>query len=141
MRDIVGRNVTFHMVHRDERFALGIGQRLGIGHAGEQRTHQPRPGRHGHRVDVLPTEVCLRKRPRHHIWELFHMVARSNLRHDATILLVNLDLRIQHIGQHLAAVLHNSRCCLVTGGLDRQDPHLRCIPQFIQPFLHLHLVL
>src|SRR5262249_3760348 len=61
-----GVNVTFQMVHGDERLVQRKGQRFGVADTNQQRSRQPPPLRHGNGVDRLITLVRFPERLSHH---------------------------------------------------------------------------
>src|SRR5262249_62088288 len=53
----------------------------------------------------------------------FEMAARGELRDDATVGRVDVVLRGDHIGEHLAPAIEDGGRRFVAGGLDAEDDH------------------
>ena len=107
--------VPDQVIDPDDRQRLRERERLTDLKTDEQRAHEPRPVR-----DCDPTQ------PREPTWNrgertlddrqnIFHVCARSELRNDATVRGMQLDLTCNDVRQHEAVGPHDCSGSLVTG--------------------------
>ena len=114
----VGEDMPGDMMHRHQRLVIGPGQRLGRMHADMQAADQPRPLRHGDRIDIRYAEIRLFERLFDHHGDVFHMDAAGHFRNDAAKFLMDIDLRRHDAGKDLFSVLHDRNCGLIAAALD-----------------------
>ena len=87
----------------------------------QQRADQPRPLGDGDRVQLRQGAVGLRQRRTANGGDRFDLGARGQLRVDAAIGRVQLDLRGDHLRTHVTPVLDDRGRRLVAGGFDAED--------------------
>ncbi len=88
-----GIDVTFDVVHTDQRFVQRKGHRLRIRNANEQRTNKPRSNRDRDTIDQLSANFGLGKSLFNNGNDLVEMLARGELGHDAAKAFVSFNLR------------------------------------------------
>ena len=106
------------MIHRNERLIQSLGERFGVGDADEQCADQAGALRDADGVDVLEREVGFAESFADYRDDLPEMFARSEFRHDAAVLAVNIDLRSDNAGENFAAVGHDGGSRFVAGRFD-----------------------
>ena len=121
VRDEVRGNMAFDVVHGNEGLLRGVGKPLGVGDPHEQRADQSGAVGHRHGVDIINRHICLGKRFGAHRANLFYMAARSDLRHDAAVDLVQRDLREYHGRKHFSAVFDDGGGSFVAGAFHRKN--------------------
>ena len=123
-REAGGEGVALQMVHRNERNAGGLRDRL-AGHQPHQHpADQPRPGGRRHAVQRVISDARLGHGLRHHSVRQLRMCPRGNFRHHAEIGRMLLQLRADHVGQQCRAAIlkaQHRRGGLVAGGFDAED--------------------
>ena len=112
------------MVHRNERHTERERGGLGKVHADEQRTDEPRRARDGHGVNVAAAQTGHLQRTVCKLGDDLHVRARGDLGHDTAVDGVQVGLRKDLIGQHLAPVAHEGDGRLVTGRFNRKNNHI-----------------
>ena len=119
------------MVHHDEGDVGAPGRALGEGHAHHERAHAPRRVGDRHGVQVAPAEARSPQARRSDVERLvahaadgLDMLAAGDLGHDAAIDSVQVGLRKDLIGQHLAPVAHEGDSRFITGRFDRKNNHI-----------------
>src|SRR5262249_41110776 len=100
-----------------------VRQRLGRLDADQQRTHEPRPARHGDAVQVGEPDARVGDGAPEHGRDGRDVLARRDLGHDAAVLGVHEDLGRDDVGAHAPTILDDGRRRLVARGLDPQDQH------------------
>ena len=118
MGNVVGGNVPPKVVHRNERLACSGSQPFGKAHPHQQRTDEPRSGGDRHCIDLGQREPGLGQCSLHDAADVFGVAAGGDLRHDAAVLFVFLDLGIHHRRKHGAAVFHHGGSGFITGGFN-----------------------
>ena len=103
------------MMHGQQRQVQGIRQRLGGGHADQQRSQQAGPVRHGDGAEIAEADARLCERFGDDGVDLGDMLTRRDFRHDAAGLRVQVNLRRNHIGAQLASVPQHCRRGLIAG--------------------------
>ena len=96
--------MSHDMMNAGKRQIAGKGHRLGRGHADQQRADQSRPFRHADQIDVIQRQAGFCQRLIEHIIYIFQMMSGRDLRHYAAVVFEDLDLRRDHVRQHLPAV-------------------------------------
>ena len=94
MGQIVCRDVSADVVHRNQRLACRQCHTLGVVDADQQRTDQPWRIGHRHGVDALEGLTGVVQRLLYDGTDVFGVAPRGNLRHNAAILFVFLHLRV-----------------------------------------------
>ena len=122
--DVVCRDVAADMVHRNERHAERERGGLGKVHADKQRADEPRRARDGHGVDVAAAQAGHLQRTVGKLGDDLHVRARGDLGHDAAVDGVQVGLRKDLVGQHLAPVAHEGDSRFITGRFDRKNNHI-----------------
>lgn len=79
----IGKDMPFHVIHRDERLVQRPGRRLGCRHAHEERPHQTGALRHGDGIHVVPGAPRLAEGLLRHGQHVLDMMAGCDLRHHA----------------------------------------------------------
>jgi len=99
----------------------------------EQRARQPRSAGDGNAVDRIEADFGLSERQAEHMPHVSEVVAGSELRHDAAVGRMQLDLALHGIAQHLAVAPHDRSRRFVAGGFDAEHEHekgARRVPGF-----------
>ena len=122
--DVVCRDVAADMVHRDERHTERERGGLGKVHADEQCADEPRRARDGHGVNVTAAQTGHLQCTVGELGDDLHVRARRDLGHDAAVDGVQVGLRKDLIGQHLAPVAHKGDGRFITGRFDRKNNHI-----------------
>ncbi len=116
-----GMDVTFEMIHGDERLAQREGQRFGIGDADQQRAGESGAAGDGDCVNILEANVSLSKRSAHHGDDIPQVLARGEFGDDSAEERMSGNLRGHDIGEGLATAA-NHRCRrFVAGAFDSQN--------------------
>ena len=131
---VICTDMPFNVMHADQRNPRCKTDRFRRRHAHQKRTHKPRAISNCDSIHVGKLFSCLQKRLRHHLIDLFDMLAGRNLRNHTPVERMQIDLGGYHIGQHFPAVFHHSRGCLITGSLHSQNRH--GFPDISHLFLH-----
>ena len=116
--------MAFNVMHRHKRLFRRPGNGFRCCDADQKRANQTRTVCHGNRRDLIQRHVSLFQRLFHNLIYLFNMFSRSNLRHNASELRVQGDLRGDNIRKNFSSVLYDSRCGLVAGALDRKNVYI-----------------
>ena len=116
-----GVDVSLEMIDCDERFGDGVGERLGVTQADQQRSGEP--GTLGDRdgVDRLVRLAGVVERLAHDGNDGAQMLARSQFGYHSTVRLVSGELRIDDIGDQLLARAHDGCRGFVAGALDAEN--------------------
>ena len=117
--------VALQMVHADEVGASGERDRLGRGHAHEQRPHEARAHCDRDGVDLAEPDPGLPQALLEQRVERLHVCPRGHLGHDAPEALVQVHLRGDQVGTQVETVLDHRHRGLVARGLDAQRDHER----------------
>ena len=88
--------MPLEMIHTDERHAEGERECLRRRHTDEERPNKPGTIRDGDLIDVRKPDVRFLKRLLDDGQDAQDVVARSDLGHNAAILLMNRNLRRDH---------------------------------------------
>ena len=118
MGDVVGSDVSPHMVHRDQRTVQRHGRPLGKVHPHQHRPDEPRGVGNRNGIQLSLGQARLGYRLFRQSGNRLHMLPGGDLRHHAPIDGVHLDLRCNTVGQHRPSVPDHRGSGLVTGGLD-----------------------
>ena len=116
-----GMNVSFEMIHGDQRLVEGEGQRLGISDSDQQGARQPRPLGHRQRVNRLIGLPGIGQSFANHRHNRLQMLARSQLRNHAAIRLVRGDLREDDIRDDSLSRIHHRRGGLIAGAFNAEN--------------------
>ena len=122
-----GVDVTFEVVHADERQAAGIGDGLGHGAPDQEAADQSRPLGDREPVELGQAQAGDLERPPHDRPHDLEMPPRRQLGHDAAIRCMDVVLGGHDAREHLAAAVEDRGGRLVTGGLDAENDHARVI--------------
>ncbi len=120
------------MMDADERQSPSVRDRFSDLQRDEERADEPRSARHRDRVDVGQADPSSLERLRddgHHVDDV---VARGELGHDAAVLGVDVDLRGDHVGEDVRAVLDNRRGGLVARALEAEHFHAAYIARALE---------
>ena len=88
-----GADMALQMMDTDERNVLGKTQGLRVGKPDQQAPNQTGSVSDRDRVEVIEANIGLGQRFAHNWHDGSNMFAASQLRHDATIFLVDIELR------------------------------------------------
>ena len=116
-----GVDVAFEMVDAEERLAERPRHGFGVAHADEQRADQVRPLGDGDGVEVGVGDVGLFAGFAHHGDDFFQVGARGELRDNAAILGVEVDLRADDVGEDARAVGHHRGGGFVAARFNGED--------------------
>ncbi len=108
-----GVNVSFEMIHTNERFFEGKRQRLGVAEADQQCAGKTRPFRHSKSVEALVSLVGIFQRFADNRNDGAEMFTRRQFWHDSAVGLMSGDLRIDNIRDDFFAGAHHGRGSLV----------------------------
>ncbi|SPE26109.1 hypothetical protein SBA5_520005 [Candidatus Sulfotelmatomonas gaucii] len=114
-------DMTFEVIHRDERQMVCEREGLGVGDADQQRSGEARTGGDSDGVEVGESEVSLGKRSADHRNDGAQMLAACQFGHHSAIARVRGDLRGDHGGDGSLATLDDGRGGLVAGSFDAED--------------------
>ena len=130
-----GEQVAFHVMDRERRHVPRTGQAPAERGADQQRPHQSRTRGIGHAVDVGGPGVRLGEHPPHEPGQTANVIARGKLRHHASVLGMDGDLRMHEVGEQTARGVVHRNSGLVAGRLDSKDTHRRTVsvPAFGRP--------
>ena len=120
-------DVSFQMIHADERDVAGQRDRLAGGQAHQQRPDQTGPDGRRHSVQVTEPDPRLLQRLLEHRVERLDVRPGGDLRYDPAEACVQIDLTGDEVAEDGASVLHHGDCRLVARCLDPEDPHT-CSP-------------
>ena len=119
--EIERRDVPVEVVDRDQRHAARPRDRLGRREADEQRADESGALRDGDCVHLRQGRVGFYERLPDDRKDELEVVPRGDLGHDAPVLRVQVRLRGDDRGEHLAFLADDRRRGLVAGGLDPED--------------------
>ena len=88
----VGKNMAFHMVHRNQRLIQSPGAGLGRCHTYQQRTYQPWPFRNGNGIDIIPCTIRFSEGFQRHRQHILYMMTRCDFRDYSPKFLMNGNL-------------------------------------------------
>ena len=112
---VIRRYVAGNVIRAYKGLVCGIGKALCVAQADQQRTHEPRPVCGGYGVNIIYRHVRLLKRIVHNAGHLFHMRARSKLRHHAAVFSMYGYLGINAHGKHVAPSPYHACGRLIAG--------------------------
>ncbi len=113
--------MRFEMVDRDIRLPGRPGDPL-PGHCADQEpANEARPGRGRDRVDLAEPDTGLVERPPHQPVEMVEMRPCGDLRHDAAVGRVLVELRLHDIGADLPPLADDGHRGLVARGFDTEN--------------------
>ena len=115
----VGKDV----VHPDERLAQGPGKTLCIRQPDQEGPDEAGAVRHRHGVDVFLGRSRFLQGVLDHETDPFDVLARGDLRHDAVVGPVEVNLAQDDIAENPAPVLHDGRRALVARAFYSENPH------------------
>ena len=118
-----GVDVAFEVVDADQRGFLGEGEALCRVDSDEERSRKAGAVGDGDSVEVAQLDGRLLHGLPHHGVEREHVLARGDLRNDAAVLGVHLDLGRDDVGVDGPPVLDDGGGRLVAGCLDAEDLH------------------
>ena len=131
MLDKVRRNVSFNMMYAHQRFPRRVSNGLRLCHAHKQGSHQTWAVGDCHRVRLRQENPRCAQRFLDHLVDPLNMFPGSDLRHNAAIEGVEIDLGRDHVGENFSSISDHRRRSLVTGTLNCQDQcifHLLFLP-------------
>ena len=115
--------MPLHMVDGNCRHFPRIGEATAKRRPHEQRTNQSGSGGKRNGVDCFPGTICTVQNLAHERHQPANVVTRRELRHDAAVSLMKIDLRVQCVGeQALFGAIHRN-ASLIAGCLDSKDTH------------------
>ena len=100
IREIVSRDMPADMIHRNKRQIIRESERLRETHPDKQSAYQPRRVRHGDRVDVRKSDSRPLKRLIRDPGYRVAVRAPGDLRNDAAVKTVRVDLRRYYVGAY-----------------------------------------
>lgn len=112
------------MVYFVKRLVVNDGEGAGGESTDEQRADQAGRVGNGDGVDIVPGAISIRQGFFDDRVNDLQMAAGGNLRDDAAVFSVDVDLGIDHIRKQAFAVFNDRRRRFVAAGLDSQNPHL-----------------
>ena len=115
--------VGLHVVHRNQRQLTHQRQALGVGEPDQQRSDQPGPRGHRHRVQLVEADRGVAQCVGDYGIDPLDVLAAGDLGHHALVAPVLLDLGVDHVAADLDPVGDHRRGALVTGGLDAENGH------------------
>ncbi len=116
-----GVDVTFKMIHGDQRLVEREGQRLGVADADQQGAGQARSLSYRQRIDRLISLPGIVKRFADYRHNRLQVLARSQFRDNSAIRLVRGDLREHHVRNQFLARAHNRRRGFVAGAFNAKN--------------------
>ena len=122
--------MTFHVMHAQRRHPPRVGEASAERGADQQRSHQPRTGGIGHRVDVGGSGAGLVQNLPHQRRQPPHVITRGKLRYHASEFGMDGALRVHGMSEQTVRGVVNRNAGLVAGGLDPEDAH---------PSTHVHV--
>src|ERR1700722_19411584 len=114
-------DVALEMIDRYKWLANFARQHLPIRQADKKRAHESRSVRYTDGVNIRKSKLSLREGFTNHRNDLTQVLARSQSRHNAAVLAMNVHLRSNDAGQDLPAIGYDSSRGLITGGLNAKD--------------------
>jgi hypothetical protein len=117
--------MTVQVVHSNQGLVDTPGQRLRDLHTHQQRSHQARPLRDGDRIDAGEAARRVGESLANHRNDRLHVRARCQLRNDATVRPMRLDLTGHHIRQNFPCLGDQRSGGFVARALDAEHPHQR----------------
>jgi hypothetical protein len=115
-----GVDVAPQVVDSGQGPVPGRGQSLGHAHADEQAADQARAAGHRQLVEVGGSDACPLEGEVEQLGQALEVVAGGELGDDAAEVPVQVDLRVDDVGQDLATVLDDRDGSLVAGRLDAE---------------------
>ena len=115
---IVGGDVSPHMVHRNQGHTQRVGGGFGKADAHQHRADEPRCVGDGHGIDVLFGQSGVGQRLVRQGSDGLYVLAGGDLRHHAAIEGVHIRLGQYGVGQQRPPVPDHGHRCLVAGGLE-----------------------
>jgi len=117
--------MSFQVVDADKRFLVIVGQALGEGQAHKKRPNETRPLGHGVEVDRFECNAGARQRFADDGRDRFDVLARGQLRNDATVGCVNIVLGQDDVAEDLWSDGGTGDKCR------RSNKHLRRVSPFL----------
>ncbi len=118
-----GQNMPFHVVNPGQRDTARVGDGLPRREPHQQRADQSGSAGDRHPLNFRQGNATLCQRFLDHHRNRFQVFARGEFRHDTAVFGVNVHLRGDDTGKHLAAVAHDRRGGFVTGRFDAEQEH------------------
>ena len=119
--DIIGGNVAFDMVYAHQRQLFRIADGFRLGHAHQQRAHQPRAIGDADGVQIVQSHICRSQCFFNDLIDALDMLPGRDFRNHAAIEGMQINLGGNHIGEHFPAIFHHGCRGLVAGALNSQD--------------------
>ena len=85
IRNVIGTDVPFDMMHANQRLPGGIRNRLRRSHTNKKRSHQTRSVGNTDRIHITERLPCLAQRFFNYLIYFFNVFAGCNLRHHTAI--------------------------------------------------------
>ena len=114
-------NMTFEMIHGDQRKMIRKGECLGVSDAHQKRSRKARAGGHSDGIEIGERNVRFVKRGTNHGNDGAKMLAAGQLRHHAAVTRVRRDLRSDHGGDRARATLYDRRGSFVAGAFNAEN--------------------
>jgi len=112
--------VSPEVVHPRDRSGPGCGQAFGEADSDQQAAGKARPAGDGDEVEVVTADAGTLKAQVEEVRQAFEVVSGGELGHHATELGVQVDLRVDDVGEDAPAAGYHRDGCLVAAGLDRK---------------------
>ena len=119
-----GVNVAFEMVNGDKRLFDREGERFSVTQSHEQRSRETRALCNGDGVDGVIGLACIFERLAHYRDNGAQVLARGQLRHDAAVRLMGLDLRVDDARDEFLSGPNYRRSGFVAGTLDAENVNM-----------------
>jgi len=112
--------VSPEVVHSRHRSGPGCGKAFGETDSHEQAPGETRAAGDGDEVEVVTADTGTVKAQVKEVGQAFEVVSGGELGHHATELGVQVDLRVDDVGEDAPAAGYHRDGCLVAAGLDRK---------------------
>ncbi len=114
-------NVTFEMIHGNQRKMIRKSESLGVCNAHQKCTGKPGAGSHSDGIEIGERKVRLGQCGADHGNNGAEMLSAGQLRYHAAVSGVRSDLRSHHGGNGARATLHNRRSGFVAGAFNTEN--------------------
>ena len=131
IRYVIGADVALDVVHSDQRGSGRECQSFGGGDADEERADQARTVGDRDGIQVLKRLSRFLQSLPDNLRDALSMLARSDLRYDASVEGMDIDLRGDHIGEDLPAVHDDGGRSLIAAGFYSQNCNVFFLHHFM----------
>ena len=115
--------MSFEMVNADDGLAERARERARHARSDEQRAGKARALRVGNAIEIVQSQVRLRKNPLGERHDAPNVIARREFGHDAAVRLMHRDLRMERMRQQTARAVVHGNAGFVAGSLEAEDTH------------------